>query len=102
MSHDLAEQTTGLASRVNNLAVITMGPECQSLLELQDRLAKQVMVAIVKDLNEERADYQAAIKGLNDAIALIGEGNKRIENVAKVIKMATKAADLVDKVIKAV
>lgn len=99
MAHDLAELTAGLASRVNNLAVMETGNISRTLLEQQDRLAKLAMVAIIKDLKAEQADYQAAIKGLNEAIAYIGKADKKIDNVARAIKLISKAADLVDKAI---
>lgn len=102
MGHDLAELTTGLASRANNLAVLESGPNSRTLLVLQDRLVKLAMLAVVKDLNAERADYQACIKGLNDAINYIGNADKKIEKVSKAIQMTSKAADLVEKVLKQV
>jgi hypothetical protein len=102
MGHDLAELTTGLASRVNNLAVLESGPNCRKLLEQQDRLTKLSMLAIVKDLNAEQANYKACIKCLNEAIDYIGNGDKKIANVAKAIQLTAKAADSVEKIIKAV
>lgn len=100
MSHELAEKTAGLASRVNNLAVHHAGNESRTLLEEQDRLAKLQLVAIVKDLSDEHADYKAAIKGLNNAIAFIGDADGEIREVVKAIKLISKAADLVEKAVK--
>jgi hypothetical protein len=100
MGHDLAELTTGLASRVNNLAVLETGPNSRTLLELQDRLAELAMLAIVKDLNAEKTEYQACIKGLNDAIGYIGSADNKIDDVSKAIQLTAKAADLVEQVIK--
>lgn len=100
MSHQLAEKTAGLASRVNNLVIHQTGDESRTLLEEQDRLAKLQLVAIVKDLSDEHADYKAAIKGLNDAIDFIGDANSQIQQVAKAIKLISKAADLVEKALK--
>lgn len=102
MSHELADKTASLASRVNNLAGHHRGSDRRALLEQQDRLAKLQLVAIVKDLSDEHADYQAAIKGLNDAIGFIGNAGGEIQDVAKAIKLASKAATLVDKAVKTV
>jgi len=102
MGHDLAELTTGLASRINNLAVLETGPNSRTLLELQDRLAELAMLAIVKDLNAERADYQACINGLNEAIDYIGNADKKIDDVPKAIQLTVKAADLIENVIRQV
>lgn len=100
MSHELAEKTSGLASRVNNLAVYHTGEESRALLEQQDRLAKLALVAIVKELSDEHRDYKAAVKGLNEAIDFIGEADSQIQGVAKAIRLAAKAADLVEKALK--
>ncbi len=99
MSHDLAEKTTGLASRVNNLAVLQTGDNSRVLLEQQDRLAKLALVAIVKDLDAEADEYKAAVKGLDDAIAFIGEAEKDIQDIAKAIRLVKKAVDLVAKAV---
>jgi hypothetical protein len=101
MSHELSELTSGLSSRVNNLAVLESGNDCRVLLEQQDRLAKLTMAAIVKNLNEEQASYKEALIGLNDAIKYIGEADKKIDNVAKAIKLTAKAIGLVDKALVA-
>jgi len=100
MSHELAEKIGGLASRVNNLVVHHTGADSRAFLELQDRLAKLELVAIVKDLQAEHNDYQQAIQGLNDAIVFIGEATRRIENVAKAIQLVATAAKLAEEAIK--
>lgn len=100
MGHELAEKVGGLASRVNNLAVHHTGSDSRALLELQDRLAKLELVAIVKELKSEHEDYKKAIQGLNDAIALIGEATKQIEKVAEAIQLVAKAASLAETAIK--
>jgi hypothetical protein len=100
MSHELAEKVGGLASRVNNLAVHHTGHESRTLLELQDQLAKVRLVAIVKELRAEQAEYRAAVQGLNEAIASVGEATTRIENVAHVIHLVTKAVELAEKAVK--
>jgi hypothetical protein len=99
VGHDLAELTTGLASRVNSLAKFESGPDSRSLFELQDRLVKLAMLAIIKNLHAEQADYQVSIKGLKEANDYIGNADKKIGNVPEAIKLASKAADLVEKVL---
>jgi len=100
MSHELAEKVAGLASRVNNLAVNHTGDDSRALLEVQDRLIKIELVAIIRDLNDEHKDYVAAIAGLDKAIDMIGDATGQIEKVAKAIQLAKKAADLAEKAIK--
>lgn len=102
MSHELAEKTAGLASRVNNLAIGHVGDDSRALLEIQDRLAELAQRAIVQDLSDQDAAYQKALKGLNDAIDFIGEADAKIQDVSKAITLASKAAGLVDKAINAV
>jgi len=80
-SHDLAELTSGLASRVNNLAVLTTGDNSRALLGQQDELAKFAMAAIVKDLDAESTNYKDAIAALNAAIRVIGDADKKIASV---------------------
>lgn len=100
MSHELVEKTSGLASRTNNLAVHEASSDSRRLLELQDKLAELALLAIVKDLRDEHADYKAAIVGLDNAIAFIGDATGRIENVAEAIRLTAKAAALVEQAIK--
>jgi hypothetical protein len=100
MSHDLTEKVAGLASRVNNLAVHHAGSDSRKLMELQDRLAKLELVAIVRDLKAEHADYKAAIRGLNQAIDSIGDARREIDKVSKVIRLVAKAASLAEKAVK--
>ncbi len=100
-NHDLAEKLAGLASRVNNLAVNHTGADSRELLDLQDRLTKLQLAAILEDLRAEDKDYQRAVGGLQDAIDQIGEATAEIENVAKIIKLVAKAANLAEKAIKA-
>ena len=71
-SHDLAEQTAGLASRLNNLAILTSGAESEKFMELRDQLARFAMMAIENELDDEKADYQTASNVLAQAIAEAG------------------------------
>lgn len=99
-NHQLVENAAGLASRVNNLAVLTAGHDCRMLLEQQDELTKLAMAAIVMDLNAERQAYQTALNDLQAAIAYIGEASKKVADVAKVIKLVAKAIASVCKLLK--
>lgn len=101
MSHELAEKTAGLASRVNNLAVNRSGPESRQLLEEQDKLTKIEMVAIVKDLDDEKEEYTKAIDGLNKAIKAVDDADKGITKVVDAIKFVKQAIDLIVKAIEA-
>ncbi len=100
-SHDLAELTTGLASRVNNLAVLTTGDTCRKLLGQQDELAKLAMVAIVKDLDAESTAYEDAIAALNAATKILGDADKKIANVSKAIELVDKAISAAGKALAA-
>lgn len=102
MGHELAEKTAGLASRINNLAVLHSGSESRELLDLQTKLTKLELIAIVQDLNEEQDDYKKAISALNIAIKSIGEADKKIEKISSVIKQTKQAIDLLEKVLKVV
>jgi uncharacterized protein YukE len=102
MAHELAEKTSGLASRVNNLAVLETGDTSRTFLEEQERLTKLAMALIVKDMNSEDAAYKRALDGVNDAINNIGEADKKLGNTAKVIDLVAKAGDLIEKALKAV
>ena len=98
-SHSIAEMTSGLASRVNNLAILATGDQSRQLLAQQDELAKLAMAAIVKDLNSERADYKSAVAALEAAIQFVGKADKQISNIANAISLVAKALTEVGKVI---
>jgi hypothetical protein len=100
MGHELVENVGGLASRVNNLAIHHTGTESRAFLELQDRLAKLELVAIVQDLKAEHEDYKQAIQGLNNAITFIGEATRRTGKVAETIQLVATAASLAERAIK--
>lgn len=97
MSHELAEKTAGLASRVNNLAVLHTGKHSRQLLELQDRLAKLTLLAIVKELKAEHEAYQAAISGIQTAIDLIGEADKKIKKISEAINVIAQTIDAIER-----
>ncbi len=96
MSHELVEKTAGLASRVNNLAVLHTGKHSRQLLELQDRLAKLTLLAIVKELNAEHDAFQAAIAGINAAIDLIGDANQKLKKINEAIHVIAQTIDSIE------
>lgn len=93
--HSIAEMTSGLASRVNNLAVATSGPDSRILMEQQDELAKLAMAAIVQDLDSIQAKYADAVKALTDATA---KANTAIANIGKVQQAISTIATAIAKV----
>ena len=102
MSHELAEKTAGLASRVDNLVALQTGEDSRMLELQQERLEKLALAAIAADLEASEANYQAAIRGLNAAISRIGNADKAIQKISGVIKLVARAADLVEAALKAV
>jgi bisphosphoglycerate-independent phosphoglycerate mutase (AlkP superfamily) len=101
MSHELAEKTAGLASRVNNLAVKQTGDSCRQLLSQQDKLIKLEMAVIVQNLDCEKPAYQKAIDGLNKAIKAVEAADKDISKVADAIKRVKQAIDVITKALEA-
>lgn len=97
-SHALAEQTAGLASRLNDLAVLTSGPESEKLLELRDHLARFALMAIETELDEEKANYQSASNVLAQAIAEAGLALTREADVSKAISQTAQAIAAVGRV----
>jgi hypothetical protein len=97
--HDLAEQTTGLASRVNNLAVQTTGQDSRQLLEQQDILSKLAMAAIIKELDAGQADYRNAVTLLTNAIAQVDTALQKASEVANAINLVAQAINAVSKVV---
>ncbi len=101
MSHELVEKTAGLASRVDNLVALQTGDDCRTLERQQERLEKLTLAAIAEKLDASSKEYQTALAALDAAIQTIGEAEKGIQNVTKVIGLVAKAADLVEQVLKA-
>lgn len=97
-ARDLAEQTAGPGSRLNNLAVLTTGAESQKRLALRDQLASFAMKAIQTELDEEKADYQSASNLLAQATAQAGLALNRDADVSKVIDQAEQAKAAIGKV----
>jgi exonuclease VII small subunit len=97
--HNLAERTSGLASRINNLAVETSGKDSRALMVKQDELTKLAMLAIVKDLDASDQGYKEAVTSLEEAIQFIDTGNQAIQKVTDTINLVTKAINMVTKVL---
>jgi hypothetical protein len=100
VDHELAERLAGLASRVDNLVHLTIGEESRTLEDQQDRLAKLVLVAIAQDMDATNKRYQHAVDSVKVATAAIGEADRRIENVAKIISIVAKALDAAETLLK--
>ena len=97
--HNLAERTSGLASRINNLAVETSGKDSRALMVKQDELTKLAMLAIVKDLDASDQNYKDAVASLEETIQFIDTGNQAIQKVTDTINLVTKAVNMVAKVL---
>lgn len=98
-NHLLSEKVTGLASRVNNLAVATIGRDSRRLLELEDELAKLAMLAIKMDLNAESPLYQEAVEALELASNSVEAAIERIDEVAKAIESIAQGITTVRKIL---
>lgn len=98
--HDLAQQLAGLASRVNNLVAYQIGDDSWQLMKLQDRLSTDALVAIKANLDATNSEYKAAMADLKSAIDFIGDAQHQIQDVAKAIQLAAKAADSAEAVLK--
>jgi hypothetical protein len=97
--HALAEGLAGLASRVDNLAHLTAGAESRTLEDQEDRLAKLTLVAIAVNMDATNAKYRSAVKRVQAAIDAIGDADKKIQNVARVIARVAKALDVAEKLL---
>ncbi len=100
-NHQLSERITGLASRVNNLAVNLTGDSSRQLLEQQNELIDLTQIAIVQDLDASAEKYKDALQKVENAIEFIGDESKKIENVSKAIKLVGSAIQAATKLLKA-
>jgi len=96
-AHDLAEQSAGLASRVNELALLTGGTESQQLMEQRDRLVQLTITAITSELDEEKAEYQSASNLLMQAIAQAGLAENMGADIPRVIEQVEQAIVVLEK-----
>jgi len=99
-SHDLAEKTAGLTSRVDNLVAIQTGPECRELERQQARLEKLTLAAITAALDESSKRYKDALAALDTANEAIGEGDEKMQQISRIIKIVAQAADVVETLLK--
>jgi hypothetical protein len=99
-SHELVERVAGLASRVDNLVTVYTGDECRDLERQQKRLEKLTLAAIVTALDESAKQYKDALAALDEATEEIGEGEEKIQQIARVIKLVAKAADVAESLLK--
>jgi hypothetical protein len=99
-SHDLVDATAGLASRADNLVAQHTGEDCRELERQQERLEKLTLAVITAALDESSQSYRDALGALNTANNTIGEGDRKIEQISRVITLVAKAADLVEAVLK--
>ena len=97
--HALVEGLAGLASRVDTLSHLTGGDQSRTLEDQEDRLAKLTLVAIALDMDAANAKYKDAVSRVQDAIDTIGDGDKKIKNVARVISKVAKALDVAEKLV---
>jgi hypothetical protein len=95
--HALAEGLAGLASRVDNLAHLAEGDQSRTLEEQEDRLAKVTLVVIAQEMDATNAAYKNAVNQVRAAIDTIGAADKKIQNVARVIRLVAKALDTAEK-----
>jgi len=97
--HALAEGLAGLASRVDSLSHLTAGVNRRTLEDQEDRLAKLTLVAIALDMDATNAKYQDAVNRVQTAIDAIGDADKKIQNVARIISRVAKALDVTEKLL---
>ena len=97
--HALVEGLAGLASRVDALSHLTGGDQSRALEDQEDRLAKLTLAAIALDMDATNAKYKDAVSRVQDAIDTIGDGDKKIRNVAQVIAKVAKALDVAEKLV---
>ena len=98
-SHRVTELASGLASRINNLAVASLGADSRALLAQQDELAKQTLALIAQDLNADTADFQQAVVALQAATDAAEHAGQQLHRVGDAIKLTAKAISAVAKLL---
>ena len=98
--HALAEGLAGLASRVENLVHLTEGDDSRTFQQQEDRLTKLALAAIAAEMDATNAAYKGAVRQVQGAIDTIGAADRKIQNVAKVIRLVAKALDAAEKVVE--
>ncbi|KMN38217.1 MULTISPECIES: hypothetical protein [Chromobacterium] len=97
--HTAVELVGGLASRINNLAVASLGADSRTLLAQQDELANQTLALIARELNADTADFQTAIAALQAAIAAADQAAQQLQQVGRAIGLTAKAISAVAKLL---
>jgi ABC-type transporter Mla subunit MlaD len=97
--HALVEGLAGLASRVDSLSHLTAGDQSRILEDQEDRLAKLTLVAIALEMDATNAKYQDAVNRVQTAIDAIGDADKKIQNVVRIISRVAKALDVTEKLL---
>ncbi|QOZ83354.1 MULTISPECIES: hypothetical protein [Chromobacterium] len=98
-SHRVTELASGLASRINNLAVASQGADSRTLLAQQDELANQTLALIARDLNADAEDFQRAIVALQAATDAADHAGQQLQRVGDTIKLTAKAISAVAKLL---
>ncbi len=91
--------TADLANAARNLAVIYSGKNARILLDLHDQLTDDVIRLIKMQLKAEEPAYATAASAIQDASEYIGDGMKKIDDIAKGIDLLKKVADAVVKLV---
>lgn len=100
-SHDICELVSGLASRVNNLAVASTGDISRTLLQQQDELSNLALAAIAKDLDATTKDFANSIAVLNQATAAADTAASNLQQVTNAINLIAKAISTVTNLLAA-
>lgn len=98
-SHRVTELASGLASRINNLAVASLGADSRALLAQQDELANQTLALIARDLNADTESFQHAIAALQAATDAADHAGRQLQRVGDAIKLTAKAISAVAKLL---
>ncbi|OQS33549.1 hypothetical protein [Chromobacterium haemolyticum] len=98
-NHQVTELASGLASRINNLAVASLGADSRTLLAQQDELANQTLALIARDLNADTEDFQHAIAALQAATEAADHAGRQLQRVGDAIKLTAKAISAVAKLL---
>lgn len=97
--HALVEGLAGLASRVDSLSHLTSGEDSRALEDQEDQLTKLALLAIALDMDATNARYRKTVTRVQAAIDAIGDADRKIENVARVIALVAKALDAAEKLL---
>lgn len=97
MEPDLSDSIERLASTITSLRASAAPEDEARISELEDKLAKLKVAAIVADLHREQAEYEAALAGVEEAISQAKDVISGIARVKAAIDAASQAVALIDK-----